>query len=99
MGLFNSGEIKTKLLTLPLLWAYQSTTKCTLHHIGIGFPTISRKSNFTSQETDHKVTGTAFQTDYKASDLSLLLVLLMHPSVAFLKRCCLNKKSLKRCCL
>ena len=33
MGLFNSlsGEIKTKLLTLPLLWAYRRTTKCTLH--------------------------------------------------------------------
>ena len=31
MGLFNSGGIKTKLLTLPLLWAYWRTTKCTLH--------------------------------------------------------------------
>ena len=34
---FNSGEIKTKLLTLPLLWAYRSTTKCTLHHLVLEF--------------------------------------------------------------
>ena len=60
MGLFNSGEIKTKLLNLPLLWAYWSTTKCTLHHIGIGFTTISRESNFTLQEIDHKVTRNEF---------------------------------------
>ena len=33
---FNSGEIKTKLLTFLLRWAYRSTTKCTLHHLGIG---------------------------------------------------------------
>ena len=43
MGLFNSGGIKTKLLTLPLLWAYRSTTKCTLHHLGVG---IWRETNF-----------------------------------------------------
>ena len=60
MRLFNSGEIKTKLLTLPLLWAYRGTTKCTLHHIGIGFTMISRESNFTLQEMDHRVTRTAF---------------------------------------
>ena len=40
---FNSGEIKTKLLTFPLLWAYRSTTKCILHHLGIG---IWRETNF-----------------------------------------------------
>ncbi len=40
---FNSGEIITKLHTLPLLWAYRSSTKCTLHHLGIG---ISRESHF-----------------------------------------------------
>jgi hypothetical protein len=50
MGLFNSGVIKTKLLTLPLLWAYWSTIKYTLRHVGDGFTTNSRESNFTSQE-------------------------------------------------
>ena len=52
MELFNSGGIKTKMLTLPLLWAYLSTTKCTLHHIGIGFTTISRESNFTLRDLE-----------------------------------------------
>ena len=60
MGLFNSGGIKTKLLTLPLLGACWSTTKCTLHRIGIGLATISRESDFTLQEMDLKVTRTAF---------------------------------------
>ena len=57
MGLFNSGEIKTKLLTLPLPWACQSTTKCTLH-------LDSRKFHVNPilnlQEMDHRVTRTTF---------------------------------------
>ena len=58
MGLFNSGEIKTKLLTLPLTWACQSTTKCTLHLDSQKFH-VNPILNL--QEMDHRVTRTAFR--------------------------------------
>ena len=45
-----STVVKTKLLTLSLLWAYRITTKCTLHHIGIGFTTIFHVNPTNSQE-------------------------------------------------
>ena len=57
MGLFNSGEIKTKLLTLPLPWACLSTTKCTLQLDSQQFH-VNLILNL--QEMDHRVTRTPF---------------------------------------